>query len=67
MLPVREPAEIHQQHKAQIAEAKKRVEIVTDLIHEIGNNLTVRSLLLEEVRRQRSFRAAWIRKKTAST
>ena len=66
MLTVREPAEIHREHKVQIAEAKKQVETATDLIHEIANNLTVGSLLLEEIRRQRGFRAAWI-KKTPST
>ena len=36
MLAVREP-DIHQAHEAQMTEAKKQVEIATDLTHEIRN------------------------------
>jgi hypothetical protein len=70
MLIAREP-DIHQEHKAQMAEAEEQVALASQLVHAVCNNRTVRLMLLEKIqdtiRRQRLFRAARIQEKTTST
>jgi hypothetical protein len=63
-LLVTESTDMHQEHKAQMATAKKQVAMARQLVHEVCNNRTVRLILFERLQDlildQRILRAdAW--------